>query len=672
MADIKWRFRKMLPAEVNQGTVVREFFEDEPINTRLVREAIQNSLDAALGKTREATGAGPVRVRFALGGIRNPLPMAKAVRYCDGIAPHLAKIDELDDGLRERAGGGNLAANGMPYIVVEDAATQGLGGDWMEYDTNDPDNHFYWFFRNIGLSGKGDSDNGSWGLGKWVFPDASHISAYLAVTRRPDGETLLMGQTVLTKHTVNDQRYDPVGYFGVANHDGLSLPLQMSEPEHRPFIEQCIADFDLQFRDESGLSLIVPFPRVGSSKAAATDDEDDEVGVDLNELIAAVVHNYFYPIIAGKLEVIIDAGDGTNPTVISADTISGVIDWLDLPVTGERSIGSYRRLFAMCRDSINRPDAEYEVLAALPSGDRARYDETQLAIWRDRYQAGEVLAFRIGTDVDRRGEGKKATELRLYLQQDATLTEGHDYYVRGTLSIYGNMDFIRRYREACALMVVDEKQPLAAMLRDSEPPAHTYWRPDSSRAFNRWVAAPRRIHAVRNTPGNLLRLLEMPTGTVQKDAFTDIFFWDGNRARPTISRIGESPGGYNTRRGNSHGRRPQDFDVAQTSDGFRVSLASGAADPPTLALLQVAYESPQGNPLDKYVLSDFRLHGRGEKLSLQMMSCLVRPGKNGNELFLEIDNPDDFEFEVSGFDPLRDVFVKVERVADAANEEDSQ
>ena len=673
MADLKWRFRKMSPAEVNQGTVVREFFEDEPINTRLVREAIQNSLDAALGKTRGAAGAGPVRVRFALGGINNPLPMAKAARYCDGIAPHLAEIDELDDGLRERARSGNPAASGMPYIVVEDAGTQGLGGDWTEYDTTDPDNHFYWFFRNIGLSGKGDSDNGSWGLGKWVFPDASHVSAYLAVTRRPDGETLLMGQTVLTKHTINGQRYDPVGYFGVQNHDDLTLPLQLSNPEHRPFIEQCIADFDLQFRNESGLSLIVPFPRVGSGKAAAADDTDadDAVGVDLNELIAAVVHNYFYPIIAGKLEVIIDAGDGTNPTVVSAATISGVVDRLDLPATGERSIGSYRRLFAMCRDSINRRPTDYEVLPALPSGNRERYAETQLAVWRARYQAGEVLAFRIGTDVDRRGEGKKATALRLYLQQDATLTEGHDYYVRGTLSIYGHMDFIRPHREACALMVVDETEPLAAMLRDSEPPAHTYWRPDSSRAFNRWVAARHRIQAVRSTPGNLLRLLEMPTDTVQKDAFTDIFFWDGNRSRPTNTRIRESPGGYNTDRGKPDGHRPPDFDITRTGNGFRVTIASGSTDPPTRALLQVAYETPRGNPLSRYVPSDFRLHGRGEKLSLQVGGCRFEPGKDGNEMFLDIDNPDDFEFAVSGFDPLRDVFVKVERVDDTANADDS-
>ena len=39
---------------------------------------------------------------------------------------------------------------------------------------NPADNeHFYWFFRNIGRSGKRDEDAGSWGLGKWVFPDAS-------------------------------------------------------------------------------------------------------------------------------------------------------------------------------------------------------------------------------------------------------------------------------------------------------------------------------------------------------------------------------------------------------------------------------------------------------------------------------------------------------------------
>ena len=660
MSEVKWRFRKMSPSEKNQGTVIGEFFGAEPINTRLAREAIQNSLDAGVGKAlgNPAGAAGPVRVRFGLAGIGNPLPAERAARYFAGLAPHLAATAEGPDA--------GILSGDVPYLIVEDAGTMGLCGDWREYDTTDSGNYFYWFFRNIGLSGKGEGDNGSWGLGKWVFPDASRVKGYLAVTRRyDDGDTLLMGEAILDKHTIAGQRYEPYGYFALPNDDGPALPLRMSEAECRPFIEECIADFGLQFRNEPGLSIIIPFPRVGRSSAGGDDNDDDGAGLNRAELLGATIRNYFYPIIAGRLEVVVDDGSGGDASVVvNGDTIDRVVAELDLPESGEWSLPSYRRLFAMCRASLERADGEYEVLPAPPSGNRERYDAGRLEDWVRRYQSGELLAFRVRSDVVRRGRERQDTELRVYLQRDAALAEGQDYYVRGTLAIHGHMDFIRRRREACALLVVDERQPLAAMLRDAEPPAHTAWSPTASRAASRWVAAPRRIREIRNTPQNLLTLLEAPPEGLQKDAFADIFFWDGGN--PTETRPGQQIGERNTNytaRPPRVARRPQEFDVTPSEGGFRVRLtAAGVADPPACAHLQVAYAVAKGNPFTRYRPEDFRLHGRGDALSFQMGGCRLRPGIDGNEIFLDIDDPDGFEFAVSGFDLLRDVRVSIDRV----------
>lgn len=673
MTDIKWRFRRMSPSEINQGTVLGEFFGDEPINTRLVREAIQNSLDAGIDKVlgNAVAKPGPVRVRFSLAGIRNPLPAERAARYFTGLAPHLAATGDLPDEMRERAASDSLVSDGVPYLLIEDAGTMGLGGDWTKYDTNDSHNYFYWFFRNIGLSGKGDADNGSWGLGKWVFPDASRIRGYIAVTRRyPDGETLLMGQTVLNKHSIAGQRYDPFGYLAEQGEDGLPLPLRRSEPEHRAFIEQCIADFGLAFREAPGLSIIVPFPHIGST--GTPDDADDEASVGLNrrKLLDAVIRNYFYPIIAGSLEVTVDAGGKADATVVNRLTIDRVVTELALPETGEWSLQSYRRLFEMCRASLGRPDGEYEELPALPSGNRANYDAGQLTDWRNRYEAGELLAFRIVTDVDQRDKGKQQTGLQLYLQRDATLTEGQDYYVRGTLSIHGGMDFIKRRREACALLIVDEKEPLAAMLRDSEPPTHTVWNPGAGRAASRWVAAHRRIVAVRNTPSNLLAMLDAPAEEMQRDAFSDLFFGEGDRHLngPNARKRGVQA----VPPSQTSPPKPQDFNIIQTEGGFRLRLANGVKEPPARVALRVAYQIARGNPLNRYDENDFllhRLHGRRATLTFQMGGCQIKGGKAGNELFLDIEDPDDFEFEVSGFDPRRDLCVSVERIANAEGDD---
>ena len=661
--EVRWRFHAMTPDELNSDPMERELLGNGGINTRLARESIQNSLDAVADKSRPD----PIRMRFSLAGIHSPLPAKRAAPYLSGLIKHLERIapEHLDDDITERVLNNNLAEGGVPFLVIEDAGTQGLNGDWLQFNDSDQqtgnDNHFFWFFRNIGRSGKGDSDNGSWGLGKWVFPDASRVGAYIAVTRRRlDDETLLMGQSILTKHTIGDQRYAPYGFLSIVGGNGLQLPLVMSDPDHRTFVEQCIADFDLRLRGEPGLSVIIPFPRINA---------EDEENISASGLLAAIVRNYFYPIIDGRLEITVDEGDGSPPVDLTENTIDNVIKNLDLQDDGELSKQSYAKLFEMCRECITLPDAAYTTLAQLPSDDPTNADHATVVGLRDRYDSGELLAFRIGGDAQRKKEAQQPTEFRLYLQRDDSLSHGHDYYVRGTLSI-SDMDHIRRYR-SWALLTVDERDPLAAMLRDSEPVAHTSWRPQARRVQDRWVAPGRRINAVRHAPATMLSILEAPPEGLQKDAFSDIFFWDGGEASPREQGRAEDRSLICTGKRVDPPLRRRDFAVSKTNSGFRVTLENGLEEPPARAQLQVAYEVPRGNPLKSYHPEDFRLHGRGAGLAWHVGGCQVRPGRAGNALFLEIDNPDEFEFTVTGFDSHRDLHVRVEAVADNAEADDA-
>lgn len=678
MPEVKWQFRRMSPAEKNHESVEREFFQEENINVRLVREVIQNSLDAALSKERlpGSGAASPVRVRFSLAGIANPLPESQAVRYFAGLEPHLQTLNDLDNDIQARLERGSLVSGGVPYIVVEDDRTRGLNGNWQQFDDSRDNpaqgNDFYWFFRNTGRSGKGATDNGSWGLGKWVFPDASHISTCIALTRRStDNDMLLMGMAVLNKHTIDGQRYPPDGYFAELGEDGLQLPLLYSNPEHASFIRQCIADFDLRFRANSGLSIIIPFPRFGSG---AEGDELDKEG-----LLASVVRNYFYPIISGQLEVIVDGGDGAPPAALSESTVDDYLTDLKLGDTAEHSAQSYRKLFRMCREIDTLPAGECINLSQPPRNDPGYVHYEELVARRDAYAAGQLLAFRVETDVQRKGAEQESTGFDLYLQRDDTLPEGHDYYVRGTLSIPG-MDYIGRYR-ARALLVVRETESLAAMLRDSEPPAHNTWRLHVDRVAKRWVAATRRIDAVRNAPSRLLGILESPQEGLQKDALADIFFWDGKWGediQPDETKVDETKVSER-RKDYNPGKRteiitppPPDFTVdqvsTQDSGGFRVKLPAGSEETgPLSARLQVAYVVPRGNPLKHYRDLDFRLHGP-EALEVAVTGGSYTPGNAGNELLLTIDDPAQFTLTALGFDPLRDVHIRVERAVAATAE----
>ena len=423
MVDARWRFREMARSEMNQDPMEREFFTGESVNARLIREAIQNSLDA---RPAEARGVGePAHVRFSLRGLREPLAAARTAPYLEGLAEHLKEgLDRNEEPLR--------IDGGAKYLVIEDAGTVGLEGDWQQFDDSATQpaegNHFYWFFRNVGRSGKQGTEAGSWGLGKWVFPDASRASAYIAVTRRhSDDQTLLMGQAVLKKHTLDGTRFAPYGYFGATEGQGpdeLIVPLRGSDPVHARFIEQAIADFDLQYRERPGLSVIVLFPRT-----------DEDSAVDSRTLIAEVIRNYFYPIIGGRLEAEIDEGVGSSPTRVTEDTIDDLLGDLYLEEAGEQSMEGYRRLFEMCREKLTLPDDAYLDLNSPPRSKGQYQHRAEIEELRDRYRMGERLGFRIGTTVQRKNEPDEPTQFHVCVQRDETLNAGHDFYVRDPLSI---------------------------------------------------------------------------------------------------------------------------------------------------------------------------------------------------------------------------------------------
>lgn len=654
--DVRWHFRKMSPSEINQDPVEREFFGDEPINVRLAREVIQNSLDASIAKKTHAdrVAGPPVRVRFSLAGLTRPLPAHRAHLYFEGLSEHLAATDDLDERIRTRASDGSLFVTDVPYIVIEDAGTTGLCGDITQYDDSDgrpaSNNDFYWFFRNVGRSGKGATDNGSWGLGKWVMPDVSHASTYIALTKT-DRDLLLMGQSILKKHTIGGERFASYGYLAELGDDGLALPLAATNPKHRAVIRGFADDFGITFRHERGLSVVIPFPRIASG------DDIDEEGTNAGQLIAAVIHNYFYPIVNGWLEVVVEPGGSTLPITINANTIDQVIRGIELNGEGEWSMESYQRLFKMVRSTQYLDESEFLQLSSPPQANENYEHIGELTDLRPRYETNQLLPFRISTNITSKSGEKSKTSFDVYIQRLDSLDQGHDYYIRGTLSI-PEMDFIRGYR-ALALVVVKENERLAAMLRDSEAPAHTAWRLNTDRVSKRWRAGTRHIRSVRDSVRNILSVLEAQLSGLQKDAFADLFTLDVRNAaqesRSRNRRITDEP---------TVPRMPRPaFGVHDVTGGFNVTSNSGASEYPKKALLQVAYEMPRGNPLKRYKSLDFKLFG-DNALEIINRGCELTEGEQPNQLVVDITDPADFSIAVRGFDKNRDLYVRLDAIVE--------
>ena len=490
----------MSPSEINENPVQGEFFSSD-LPKRFVRESIQNSLDARAGEA-------PVRVRFAISGAEGALAPERAARYLAGLRPHIHAVVDAETGSGgnqgELAGRKRLFDAPMPFLVVEDFGTRGLRGDVRENGPQAKDNDFWGLFRSVGISPKGKEAGGSWGLGKWVFPDASQLNAFIGVTRRQDDDQmLLMGQAMLKLHKLGDKKHANYGYFAAASDAAedtwLPMPATSDGPQ-APFVRQAVADFALRDGRQAGTSIVVPHP--------------EEELTDPDKLAWAVITQYFWPIVAGDLVAEIVAPDGAVRTIDAATIAREVRNCGDASAdSGEEAAEPMARAIGLAAWGAGNPEA----VDAVANRRKEAVSAHDLRDLRERYERGESLAFKVGTKVS----GVPAC-FKVFLEKDDALSKGHDYYVRGHLHIPG-MDFVHSY-QARALTFVDSHSPLGRLLRDSEGPAHDKWNASAHRLKEEgWPAAAERVREAQRAAERILRLLAVRHEEKQRDALADLF-----------------------------------------------------------------------------------------------------------------------------------------------------
>lgn len=653
----RWRFARMPPSQVNQDPFQGEFFtSSSDLPKRLVREAIQNSLDARLGD------GDPVRVRFVFSGKEHALDPERAARYLDGLKPHLGALPDRAHGdgrsptdSQEAAAIGKALAlldQPMTYLAIEDFGTTGLSGDIGDNPERAEGNDFWGFFRSVGISTKSEDAGGSWGLGKWVFPDASIINAYFGLTQRPfEDRVLLMGMALLKTHSIGNDKYPPYGYFAAASDDDddawLPMPVDSDDDgengNDNDFVDTLL-ELDLDRLDEPGLSVLIPFPKAELSH---------------DSIARAVLTQYFLPIVNEDLIVEIcrpSGPDELDKTVIASGTIREIATSL-APATGgaeERDDESPRSLagaIALAKWAIARSDGDHHCLSTRTSKDSLP-DGVSLEDLRARYDRGDRLAFRYAfpNGVRRQGAATaSAAEFRVYLERAADLEEGHDYFVRGHLRI-PDMDHLRSHQSR-ALVYVDSRSELAHLLRDSEGPAHARWDPHAQRLKQHWRGGYERVQGVRRAAVRLLQLLAERGSAPQIDALADLF---PGADDPTATRT------TGTRQGSASPDPPPVPEVppsplllSRKGHGFLIRPSGRPAIPAGTAFtVRFAYDVARGNPFRAYESGlaaktpDFSL--KDDTVSVECRGChasILAP----NALLLTLSEPGDFDCSVSGF-----------------------
>lgn len=646
----------MADSEINTNPVQGEFFSSAAgLPQRFVRESIQNSLDAM--------HSGPVRVRFSFSGEKGMLDERRSAPYLEGLRPHLsAALTEASatDRAEEADEITKLLNTPMKYLVVEDFGTTGLRGDVLANRPMEENNDFWGFFRSSGISPKGDDAGGSWGLGKWVFADASRINSVLGFTRRiGEDATLCMGQAILKIHESKGNKYPADGSFSLYTEDSSALPMPAStandDAEQAAFVRGAVADFQLKRRDDHGLSVVIPYPREELTKSS-------------DDLIRAVISQYFYPIVKGRLEVEF-AWPNEAFRRIDADSIESDVKRLkeapDAPA--KYQLAALARAIAFARWTTSVPVESYfpvDVLGRKHGGIGGISDDA-LKELRARFNEGERLAFRSVVKVEeRREEGRQAEYIQfcVYIERDDELkqNESHDYYIRGDISI-PEMEHVKRY-PARALVHVDSKTALGKVLRAAEGPAHTKWNPRAQRVNDGWVSGYESVFGARHAAEWLLKRLVDPPKELQRDVLADLFPGNVSRRGAKSKKQGQS--------GNSEpsGKSVLDIRPLKDANGF-VVMPTGNDIARSRWRLRCAYDLARGgantafNRFEqgaKNGVLDFSFENGGLKIDTWECGCEII---SHNELRVEVMGKES-RLKVTGFDG-RDVVVKLEREGDA-------
>jgi hypothetical protein len=635
-----WKFRQKTRAEIHANPVHAEFFAPKGIAEQFVREGVQNSLDA----TMPSANTTRVVISFLRGSEARTTPDT----YLAKLRPHLERVEEFEGQLPP-------ADERISALIFEDFGTSGLEGDPADVpESNDEKadkNRFYFFFKNIGRSGKSDESRGRWGLGKTVFPSSSKINSFFGLTiRASDGRRLLMGQAQLKEHSLPGSRvrFDPYGFF--ANHEGengdyIQLPL-----EDKEFLDRFSADFGLKRKTEPGLSVVVPYPR-------------GELTFD--DVLRAGILHYFYPILAGKLVIeIIEGGRMSRLDNATIQSTANALKWdADHQFLADLLPGRLEHAAWVVRSKELPVSLREPPLKKAPCLDNSLFHPKQHEELANRFAGGERLAIRVPVFVEKKGSEPLKSFFDVFLQYDPALRRGDDQYLRSGITI--SQVAGQAPAGVRALLIVDDA-PLAALLGDSEGPSHETWHSRGvDRISNRYVRGPTTIQFVKTAVKRLSELLLTPVSVRDTKLLQDIFFVD----EPTVPSDDEEDKANEGAPGGPAGaKKPppptlppgpaKPFITKPRDNGFIVKGNSHYTGPRRPVRIGFAYAVFRGNPMKQFRDADFSLHRRDDlRVSLAGVKETLDEAVKAPNILEVTPTTSDFVVEVTGFDRNRGLRV---------------
>ena len=607
----QWRFVPIPDNVVSQDVTQRDQFSSENtgLYESLVREATQNSTD------QPDAADTPVHLVFNFSDCSGE--QANQWRHLtESLKPHCEACDmDVSD----------WSAETVRVLAIEDFNTTGLTGSPNSYDGG----NFEGFWRRHGGSNKGAGKGGSHGLGKLVFSASSNVGAIFGLTIREDKQALLLGQAVLNSHTTGDgRRYPPHGFWTVTPETGTDIQEATANSD---IISEVSKLCGFKRDTQKGLSIAVPFLHES---------------VTADRITEALLTNYFFQIIAGTLTV-----DINGKRIDKDNFFQRVEEQSSLKESDRERLSFVKRLIA-----VREKTPEFQ---PIPTLGRSRLSETffheaQIEDMRKIFKSGGIVSVRMPVPVIDRTGAEEVSYVDIYLTEKASNSPQWALYVRGSLVISEETRHSFRAPAYGAVIASDER--VAALLRDSENPAHTRWMSNSEKLNKKWKFGPDTVKNVKLAPSALHEILTRDQAEDLPDLLINFMSLPETGAKKrSKKRTPAKPKEPIVKRKRLMIESPVD-------GGFRLSPGPGAPDYdyPKNISVHVAYDILSGDPIKTYSPLDFDLKHKSKFICKGNDVSVT--SRNENKLVLELQSPD-FKFELTGFDNRRDLIVKPKAIS---------
>ena len=628
-----WKFKRLEEDSVLTDPTDGSFFANNDDSDNLVREAIQNSLDAQVDKNK------PVKMKFTFSDSHGLLTNKQP--YLGGLKKHLDAIGPQEDFDPD------IIKQPMPYLTVEDFNTRGLQGDpdyfgLLKDEKKEDRNDFYWFYRNRGRSGKSGEQRGRWGLGKRVFPQCSSINAFIGYTlRHRDQRKLIMGQCVLKTHDINNDVYDNTGFYSI--YDRKPMPIENEEN-----ITKLCEDFSIKRGEEPGFSAIIPYP-------------NNHVNYD--NIQKACVRHFFYPLLSGEL--VIELWKGSELVTIDSDSIQDCIQQIQWD---NNEIENIEKMIEMTKWSLDRNPEE--IIRLNKVGDNAapiwEHVWNQDVDWNDiseKFREGDKLAFRVLFYIKKKDEPQKLTHFDVFLEQDRKMLTPKEYFVREGLSINAIKTLRTNYIRG--LVIINDK-PLSTLLGDAEDPSHKDWKEKQEKLKNNYDRSVSSVRFVKNALVKITDHLSMASAVQDKDLIAEIEGFTFSVVDPIKP---EKKRKKRTGRTNKKGDKSdfpeikvetptKKYDLYKVFDGFKIKNTEDFDGEPFIITVTCAYTTPVGDPYKNYEEFDFILDNKPlGTVDIESEGIIVESVKEmTNRLRITVKKRE-FKISVTGFDTKRDLEI---------------